>query len=173
MLELIGYLFISIFGCFFHFLFNWLHCNKYSAYFFATNESTWEHLKLIVIPSFLWILIEVPIIGNNPNFLFSKCISLILSMIILIILFYGYLLIFKNNNAPYNIFIFFLSVAIGQYVGNLILYMNPVNYVINYVSLIILILIFICFLIFTYTPLYNFLFKDPISKRYGIICKNK
>jgi hypothetical protein len=45
-LEVVGFLFVVIFGSLLHFTFEFSHYSKLVAYFSAVNESTWEHLKL-------------------------------------------------------------------------------------------------------------------------------
>ena len=85
MIELIGAFFISILGTFLHFTYDLSNHNKYVSLFSAVNESVWEHLKLLVFPSFLWTLIEIPFLYKNHNFLFAKCVSLIIMTLIIII----------------------------------------------------------------------------------------
>src|SRR5574344_3127500 len=114
MLEFYGFLFILILGTISHFLYEWLDHKKAASIFFAVNESTWEHLKLIVFPFLIWLLIEVPIISNNPNFLFAKFISLIVMLLFIPIFFYTYHSFTKKDLLFLDILDFTLAIALGQ-----------------------------------------------------------
>ncbi|NMB92292.1 MAG: hypothetical protein GYA31_01555, partial [Parcubacteria group bacterium] len=72
-LELIGIIFITILGSLLHFTFEWSNKNLLVGTFSAVNESTWEHLKLAVIPAIIWMLIEMKLLKDRPeNFFFAK-----------------------------------------------------------------------------------------------------
>lgn len=62
MLEIIGTFFIIILGTINHFLYDWFNHNKIIGYFTAVNESTWEHLKLVIAPSFIWLIFIMTIL---------------------------------------------------------------------------------------------------------------
>ena len=56
--ELTGLFVTLIFGNLLHFVYNWSGKDRIVAAFAATNESTWEHMKLLVIPWVVWSLVE-------------------------------------------------------------------------------------------------------------------
>jgi len=66
-LELIGALFIILLGSLLHFTFEWSNNFWLVGIFSAVNESTWEHLKLAVIPALLWLLIEMKVLKERPE----------------------------------------------------------------------------------------------------------
>ena len=54
----IGFFFVLILGTLLHFSFAWLREAPVAGLFSAVNESTWEHMKLLFFPSFLYFLWE-------------------------------------------------------------------------------------------------------------------
>lgn len=164
MINLYGFLFITIFGVLSHFIYDWSNHNKYALVFFATNESVWEHLKLVVFPSLVWILIELPFNYNNPNFILAKFVSLFVAILMITFLHYLYIYFFKKHNSIYSICIFVFSIALGQFLSYLILKSNYHNTFLNYLSLIGLIFIYIIFLISTLIPGKWDIFKDKTKK---------
>ena len=56
--ELVGFFFTSILGCLLHFVYEWTGENIIAAIFSATDESTFQHLKLFFFPYLLWIFVE-------------------------------------------------------------------------------------------------------------------
>ena len=168
MISFYGFLFISIIGSILHFTYDLSNHNKYVSLLSAVNESVWEHMKLLVFPSLVWTLIEVPFISSNPNFLLAKCISLIVMVLLVPILFYSIKYIFKKSYLIVDILIFYVAVGIGQYLANIILNLDPVPSVYNYFSLIIMILIYGYFLIATILPGEGDIYVDPNTKKKGI-----
>ena len=51
----IGFFFVLILGTLLHFSFSWLREAPVAGLFSAVNESTWEHMKLLFFPSFLYL----------------------------------------------------------------------------------------------------------------------
>ena len=167
-MELYGFLFISIVGTILHFVYDWSNHDKYVSIFGAVNESVWEHMKLVVFPSLVWLLIEIPFVGNNPNFLLAKCISLIVMILLIPTLFYLLKYIFKKVIFIVDILIFYVSVGLGQYFSYLILSKEAVSGIYNYISLVIMIIIYGYFLIATLIPGKGEIYVDPITKKKGI-----
>ncbi len=167
MIELIGAFFISILGTFLHFTYDLSNHNKYVSLFSAVNESVWEHLKLLVFPSFLWTLIEIPFLYKNHNFLFAKCVSLIIMT--LIIIFFSTIIkkVFEKNILFLDIVFFYIAIFLGQFISFKILSLSPVSSSINYICLLILIFIYGYFLIATFIPGKSKIYIDPNTKKSG------
>ena len=83
------------------------------------------------------------------------------------LLFYGYKYLFKKNNFIVDILIFYIVIISSQTSFYLLNLVNPVNYFINYISIITIFIIFAFYLLLTLIPIKNFLFKDPITDKYG------
>ncbi len=166
--EFWGFIFISIVGTILHFAYDWSNHDKYISLLSSVNESIWEHMKLVVFPSLIWLLIEVPFIGNNPNFLTAKCISLIVMVLVIPTLFYLFKYIFKKNILIVDILIFYVAVGLGQYLSYLFLGINDLPYIFNYFSVLIMIGIYGYFLIATIIPGKGEIYVDPNTKKKGI-----
>ena len=164
---IISIIIISLIGTISHFIYDITNHNKIIGLFVSVNESTWEHIKIALTPTLLWSLVDGLIYGSYPNYFFAKFISLLSIIILIPILFYGYKKIFNNNNFIYDILIFYLSIIVSQLLFYIIINANPVSYFFNYISVIGLIIIFGSYLLLTLLPLDNFIFKDPLTNKYG------
>lgn len=173
MLEIIGTIFIIVIGSLGHFLYEWTNKNKIVGYFAAVNESTWEHIKLVIAPTFLWLIVEYHFYYMNPNLFFARFIGLLLMILTIPVLFYGYKIIFKKNNFIVDILIYIVSVILGQYIFSLIIKININNLWLRHIGIIGLISIFLMYMTRTYVPKKNFIFKDPVTKKYGIERKRR
>lgn len=156
-----------ILGTLLHFTFEWSGNNSFVATFSAVNESTWEHLKLIFFPMILTTIIGYFYIGKNTsNFLCSKLIGIITAISFTVIFFYTYTGILGANFAFIDISIFFIAVLLGEYITyKLLLSDFSCNKII---SLLLLIILLFCFVLFTYFPPKIGLFKDPVTNNFGI-----
>lgn len=166
-LMILSIIVISVVGTVSHFLYDISEHNKIVGLFSAVNESTWEHIKIALTPTIIWGLIDGYIYGINPNYFFAKLVSLLIIIVLMPILFYGYKYLFNKNNAIYNILIFYVIIICSQYMFNYIVSMEAINYLFQYLSCIGIFIVFGCYMIFTLMPINNFLFKDPITNKYG------
>ena len=166
-LMILSIIVISVVGTVSHFLYDISEHNKIVGLFSAVNESTWEHIKIALTPTIIWGLIDGYIYGINPNYFFAKLVSLLIIIVLMPILFYGYKCLFNKNNAIYNILIFYVVIIFSQYMFNYIISMEAINYLFQYLSCIGIFIVFGCYMIFTLMPINNFLFKDPITNKYG------
>ena len=165
--TIISIIIISIIGTISHFLYDIFKHNKIVGLFTSVNESTWEHIKIALTPTIIWGLIDGYIYGMNPNYFLAKFVSLISIIILMPLLYYGYRYLFKKDNTIINIIIFYIVIICSQYLFYNLISMDKVNYYIQYISCIGTFITFACYMIFTLMPIKNFLFKDPISNKYG------
>jgi len=167
--EILGIVFISLAGSLLHFTFNLLNRFWLAGAFSAVNESTWEHLKLAVIPALIWALLESRVFkGKANNFLCAKASGIYLMPILIVVFFYSYTAILGYNLLALDISIFVAAVAIGQIVSYKIMMLPEFSQKFNAVSLLSLIILLLAFVVFTFYPPRIFLFQDPISGGYGI-----
>ena len=159
-LQIISVIFTIILGTILHFTYNWSNENFLVGTFSAVNESTWEHLKLLFFPMLISTIIGYFYIGKKmPNFLCAKTIGIITAMLFTIIFFYTYTGILGTNFDILNILTFVFAVILGEYVAyKIILSYFSCN---KKIAIIILILLFLSFIIFTYIPPKIGLFKSP------------
>ena len=165
--QIFSTIFVFVMGTLLHFVYDWSGQNNIIGAFSAVNESTWEHLKLIFFPMVITIIIGFFYLGKIvPNLLCSKTIGLLVSLAFTIIFFYTYTGILGNNIAFIDIASFFISVILGEFISY-VLMVNKFKCN-NKIATIILSVLFILFIIFTYKTPEIGLFKDPISGEYGI-----
>jgi len=167
--EILGIVFISLAGSLLHFTFNLLNRFWLVGAFSAVNESTWEHLKLAVIPTLIWALLESRVFkGKANNFLCAKASGIYLMPILIVVFFYSYTALLGHNFLAADISIFILAVVIGQIVSYKIMTLPEFSRKFNAISLLSLIILLLAFVVFTFYPSHFFLFQDPISEGYGI-----
>ena len=164
--EIISAIFIIILGTLLHFTYNWSNNNSIVGIYSAINESTWEHLKLVFYPMLISTIIGNILYKKNiPNYICIKTKGIILSMLFIVISFYTYTGIIGTNYSIINILLFIISIIISQlYTYKLISTNHKCNKI---YSILILLLLFDCFVIFTFYPPHINLFKDPITNNYG------
>ena len=159
--------FESILGIILHFLFNWSNYNLFIGSFSAVNESTWEHLKLIFFPMLITIIISYFFLNQKSNYLCSKTIGIIISILFTVTFFYTYTGILGFNSAILNILLFFTSIILGEYVTFKLFTFNFSCNKILFLTLLLVILL--CFITFTYITPHLGIFKDPITNSYGVL----
>ncbi len=165
----IGALFTIILGSILHFTYDFFETD-FTAIFSAVNESTWEHLKLIFFPVMIFAIAEYFIYGKKyANFWASKVISLLIGMLAIVVVFYTVTGIFGKTPDIFNILLFVASVILTYWLNCKFIEMGLFkSEALNKFAIIIGIVIFAMFWIYTfYPPLIN-LFRDPVTGGYGI-----
>ena len=117
-----GIAFIFLLGSLFHFTYELSNNNIIISLFSSTNESIFEHTKLIVYPTIIWYIIYYlkNYKDTNKNTLFSSMIiNIIISIISIITIFYTIKGLFGNTNLTLDILIFLISIILGIYHANI------------------------------------------------------
>ncbi len=167
--ELIGMIFVIIFGSMLHFTFEWSGNQSIVGVFSAVNESVWEHLKLAFWPALLFMLIEYRSLKEmSNNFPFAKAIGVYAMVVIIPIVFYSYTAITGESIFVIDISTFVVAVIIGQLSSYKLLTYKRLSENLNRVSLVTLVLLGLAFVLFTFYPLQLPIFKDPITGKYGL-----
>ncbi len=164
---IISIIVISIIGTLSHFLYDITNHNKIVGLFAAVNESTWEHIKIALTPTLLWSLVDGYMYGMNPNYFLAKLISLIVIIILMPLIFYGYQFILKKQSVIINILSFYVVIICSQLSFHYIINTNPIEFIYSYLSCIGLFIVFGGYMIHTLLPAKNFIFKDPTTNKYG------
>lgn len=164
---IISSIIIAAFGTLAHFLYDISKHNKFIGVFTAVNESTWEHLKLAITPIILYGLADGYVHGTNPNYFLAKLASLCVPVLFIPIVFYAYKAISKKPILPIDILTFFAAVFLSQLTFNYIINLPAIPHLWQYLSCVGVFAFVIEFSILTFLPLKNFIFKDPISHKYG------
>lgn len=158
---------ISILGTLGHFLYEISGHNKFIALFAAVNESTWEHIKIALTPSLLWGLYDGFVYGTNPNYFPAKTLSLLTLIIVIPTVFYTFKAIFKKSVLVFDILLFYAAIICSQIVFKYVIDSPPMNFIFEYLGTVGLFIIFGSYMVLTLQPFENFIFEDPISKKYG------
>lgn len=89
--EIAGFIFVSGMAVLFHFLYEFSGNQTWVGIFTATNESVFEHTKILFYPYLIFSIIEYFFIGRELHGFFSvKALSAILLPIAVITFFYTY-----------------------------------------------------------------------------------
>ena len=89
--EAAGAVFTAAAGTALHFLYDWSGGASLAAAFSAVNESTWEHMKLLFFPLFLFTAVQAVCMGRGyPNFLAVRGLSALVGTALIPVLFYTY-----------------------------------------------------------------------------------
>ena len=109
--NIIAFFVIGFLGTIGHFLYEWTNDNKFVGYFFSTNESTWEHLKLLFFPTVFYSVFEFFSAKEKPqNYIAAVVISVICGMLTIVTLFYTVSGILGYNVDFINIAIYYIGI---------------------------------------------------------------
>ncbi len=168
--QLIVILFSLIFGTLLHFTYEWSEENLFIGSFSAVNESVWEHLKLVFFPMVIATIIEYFFIKKDiNNYIEAKTIGIFVAISFIVVGFFTYSGIIGTSIIFIDIILFILSIILGEYVAYKLMKRDDESTVLTEsLSVIILIFLFMCFVIFTYLPPEVNLFRDVTTGVYGI-----
>ena len=164
----IGIIIICLVGSLLHFTYELSHHNKCVAIFSAVNESTWEHIKIGMTPTILWSIYEIIKYGFNGNFLVAKSLCLLIIIVLIPILFYGYIVFTKKAILVVDIICFYIVIICSQFVFKYFINIGTIPSIYIYLSIILLIIEIGSYLYLTFKPFKNFMFEDPITHKYGL-----
>lgn len=169
--QIFSAVFVAILGTLLHFTYQWSNGNVIVGAFSAVNESTWEHLKLVFFPMIIMTVVGYFYIGKttNNNFLCAQLLGILAALLFIVVFFYTYTAILGTNYSFLDIGSFFVAIVLGEYVAYKFMTSRPrCNTKLAVTGLIIL---FACFIVFTFLTPKIFIFQDPITGGYGIIDK--
>lgn len=153
-----------ILGTILHFTYQLSNENLIVGFFSPINESTWEHLKMLISPMILFSIIEYFLYGKNiQNFFSVRALSILIGMFLITSLFYTYTGILGNNYLIVDILIFILSIVISYYFSYKFFnknFLNSNNS--NFIGLIGIFILVFAMIYFTSNPLDIPLFKSPV-----------
>ena len=164
----VGIIVICIIGTFLHFLYEISDHNKFVAIFAAVNESTWEHIKICMTLTILWSIYDGYVYGLNSNYFIATSLCLLTIILLIPILFYTYTAFTKKAILWIDVICFYVTVICSQLLFYKLINIESLPSIYTYLSIVLLTIELGAYLLLTYKPLHNFLFKDPISHKYGI-----
>lgn len=169
-LEIVGVFFVIILSVFLQNLYGITNRNLVGVMFGSVNHSIWEFTKTLLLPYFLWSMIELLSVRTPfRRFVVSKTISLyFLGISYILITLVTNLLGLCTNTLP-ELVAAVACVAMAQYLS-LCLIRSDFDTKNLYMPSILLLLLFAAlFLSFTVFPPEMYIFKDRDTGLYGII----
>lgn len=166
--QLMGFAITSLLGTILHFIYEWSEQAAWIAPFSGVNESTWEHMKLIFWPMFMFAAVQSFFFQYRKDFWCVKLCGILLGLTSIPILFYAYNGVIGKSPDWLNIAIFFIS-AFAAYVYEARQFNTEQTECRHPKSAFaVLCLIALCFFIFTFATPEIEIFRDPITNSYGI-----
>ena len=164
-----GFVFTGVLGTLLHFIYEWTNSISV-ALFSAVNESTWEHMKILFFPMLVFTIIENRYLSKDyQNFWCVKLIGILIGLAVIPILYYTYTGALGVSADWFNIAIFFIATAISYVTETKLLKGKKTCQLSTVAVFVILFIITVLFVVFTFNPPKIPLFIDPVSKFYGIM----
>ena len=168
--ELAGFLFTAALGTLLHFVYDWSGGSTLAAAFSAVNESTWEHMKLLFFPLFLFSMVQFCLMGRNyPNLPAVRAVSTLTGLALIPVLFYTYTGVLGYHVMWADVAVFFLA-DLGAFLADFSLLRRgrlsqPWQ---QLLGLAVLWALAFCFVWCTFRPVRLALWRDPVTNQFGI-----
>ena len=166
--QLMGFAVTSLGGTILHFLYEWLGEAAWIAPFSGVNESTWEHMKLLFWPMFIFAIVQSFSFSDRKDFWCVKLRGILLGLILIPVIFYTYNGVIGRSPDWLNIAIFFVSGAIAYLLETWLFRKKNLRCRSKKRAIGILCAIALLFVIFTFLTPELGIFKDPLTGSYGI-----
>ena len=166
--QLFGFAVTSLGGTLLHFLYDWLGEAVWVAPFSGVNESTWEHMKLLFWPMFLYAIVQSFFFKDRGDFWCVKLRGNLLGLALIPLLFYTYNGVVGRSPDWINIAIFFISAAAAYLYETRLFEQGTVVCLRPRWAVAALCLIGFLFVVFTFATPEIGVFRDPLTGEYGI-----
>ena len=163
-----GFAAVTFGGTILHFLYDWAGGSILVSPFSGVNESTWEHMKLLFWPMFLFALAQRLFFKGQGNFWCVKLAEILLGLMLIPVLFYTYNGVFGKSPDWINIAIFYIS-ALLVFLFEWWAFKRdwlPCTHL--RLAFAAICLIGVLFVVFTFSPPHIPLFQDPLTGTYGV-----
>lgn len=163
-----GFAAVTFGGTILHFLYDWTGGSILVAPFSGVNESTWEHMKLLFWPMFLFALVQWLFFKDQENYWCVKLAEILLGLVLIPVLFYTYNGVFGKSPDWINIAIFYISALLVFFFEWWAFRNDRLPCKPQLLAFSVICLIGVLFVVFTFaTPLIP-LFQDPLTGTYGV-----
>ncbi|HUT80649.1 MAG TPA: DUF6512 family protein [Candidatus Bathyarchaeia archaeon] len=174
--EAVGWLIIFGFGNLFHFYYEWVPWKGYG-WFFAINESMWEHIKLAFWPALIFYTIQYFVLRKRTEkIIVAKAIALYVGPIVMLAFYYTMVGVFGEEikSIWLSIITFIFATVIQQLSSYALLTIKPVidkkkQKILDIISLVVVGLLMIAMIVFTYVQPQIDLFYDTYNATYGFL----
>ena len=164
-----GFALVTFGGTILHFLYDWTGCSiLLVAPFTGVNESTWEHMKLLFWPMFLFALVQWLFFKDQENYWCVKLAETLLGLLLIPVLFYTYNGVFGKSPDWINIAIFYITTLLvflfewWAFRNDRLQCRHP------RLAFTAICLIGVLFVVFTFAPPQIPLFQDPLTGTCGV-----
>lgn len=167
--TILGIAFTIVFGILSHFLYEFSGYNTLVGLISPINESIWEHLKLLFMPVILFSIIEFFARRNVKCFIPARTLALFIGMFFIVSTYYTISGIIGKNIDWFNIIIFLISVFIVFVLTEIIIKnCHTVSRRCIIGCIILLLMTFVLFIIWTFYPPELNIFIDNATNSRGI-----
>ena len=166
--QFIGFGVTSLGGTLLHFLYEWLGEAKWIAPISGVNESTWEHMKLLFWPTFIFAVVQSFFFRDRDDFWCVKLRGILLGILLIPIIFYTYNGAVGKSPDWLNIAIFFLSAAITYIYETYLFRSKKIACRSQKAALFALCVLGALFVLFTFKTPEIGIFRDPLTGSYGV-----
>ena len=166
--QFVGFAATSLGGTILHFLYDLLGGAVWVAPFSGVNESTWEHMKLLIWPMLIYAIAESFFFRDRADFWCVKLRGILLGIFLIPIIFYTYNGVIGKSPDWINIAIFFIAAAISYTYEGIKLRKGTTSCKHPWLAVAILCAIALLFAVFTFKTPEIAIFKDPLTGTYGI-----
>lgn len=134
------------------------------------NESVFEHMKMIFTSYIVWIILKYIILSKvnikENSFLFKELLTALFNMFLFLLIYWP---IFNKfgENLFVTLTIYLITIIISQ-ILNYVIELKKDSNVLNIMSLIIIISIYIITTYLTYNPIICKFFLDSTNNSYGL-----
>lgn len=164
---IISFFSVSILGVLTHFFHKWIRKGLLVHIFSAINESVWEHMKLAFYPMSLMMLVHALIPGfYYEGYWGTAFITVMAATMLIPILYYPIRAMVGREIPAISISLYFVCILIA-FVIEYQLLSNSIFIIDHDLALVLILIIFSLFAIFTYFPPRLEMFRDPIYRKYG------
>ena len=163
-----GFAAVTFGGTMLHFLYDWTGSSIFVSPFSGVNESTWEHMKLLFWPLFLFAVAQRFFFKEQKNYWCVKLTEILLGLVMIPVLFYTYNGVFGRSPDWINITIFYIT-ALAVFLFERWAFKNSrLQCKRPLLPFTLICLIGVLFVVFTFMPPQIPLFADPLTGAYGI-----
>ena len=166
--QAVGFAAVTFVGTILHFLYDWTGGSILVSPFSGVNESTWEHMKLLFWPMFLFALVQRLFFKDQENYWCVKLTQILLGLVLIPVLFYTYNGMFGKSPDWLNITIFYISALLVFLFEWLAFKINRLQCKYPRLAFAAICLIGVLFVVFTFATPQIPLFQDPLTGTYGI-----
>jgi len=163
-----GFALATFGGTILHFLYDWTGGSILAAPFSGVNESTWEHMKLLFWPLFVFALGQRLFFKDQENYWCVKLAEILLGLGLIPVLFYTYNGAFGRSPDWLNITIFYISAFLVFLFERWAFKKGRPQCKYPRLAFAVICLIGVLFVAFTFAPPQIPLFRDPLTGTCGV-----